>query len=251
MNPRRIVASRSTSSEKINGINVGLALAYESCMAFRILVVEDDTATRRGMAQLLTGAGYEVTETASMTDALTLLSTDTPDLVITDLRLAEFNGLYLAAVNPQRIPVIIVTGYADRGLEAEARELGADFMLKPVKPSQLLAVVERRLPVAETSDNFSLARRWPRRRPTSELSARVDDTFVRVLDVSYGGLRFMGKRDAAALAKQSFRITFPKAAISVPVRVVWQHDSESNRLCGAIVPEEWQLHWRQLVDSLS
>ena len=48
-------------------------------MAFRILVVEDDTATRRGMAQLLTGAGYEVTETASMTDALALLSTDTPD----------------------------------------------------------------------------------------------------------------------------------------------------------------------------
>ena len=89
-------------------------------MAFRILVVEDDNATRRGMAQLLTGAGYDVTETASMTEALSLLASDTPDLVITDLRLAEFNGLYLAAVNPQRIPVIIVTGYADRGLEAEA-----------------------------------------------------------------------------------------------------------------------------------
>ena len=162
-------------------------------MAFRILVVEDDAATRRGMAQLLTGAGYEVTETASMTEALNLLSSNTPDLVITDLRLAEFNGLYLAAVNPQRIPVIIVTGYADRGLEAEARELGADFLLKPVKPSQLLAVVERRLPVTENGESFSLARRWPRRRPTSELNARVDDTFVRILDVSYGGLRFLAQ----------------------------------------------------------
>jgi CheY-like chemotaxis protein len=220
-------------------------------MAFRILVVEDDTATRRGMAQLLTGAGYDVTETASMTDALNLLSSNTPDLVITDLRLAEFNGLYLAAVNPQRIPVIIVTGYADRGLEAEARELGADFLLKPVKPSQLLAVVERRLPATETGESFSLARRWPRRRPSGELNARVDDTFVRVLDVSYGGLRFIGKRDSSALSKQSFRITFPKAAISVPVRVVWQHDSESNRLCGATVPEEWQMHWRHLVDSVA
>jgi CheY-like chemotaxis protein len=222
-------------------------------MAFRILVVEDDAATRRGMAQLLSGAGYEVTETSSMTDALSLLSSNAPapDLVITDLRLAEFNGLYLAAVNPQRIPVIIVTGYADRGLEAEARELGADFLLKPVKPSHLLAVVERRLPVTENGESFSLARRWPRRRPTSELNARVDDTFVRILDVSYGGLRFLAKRDASALSKQSFRITFPKAAISVPVRVVWQQDSESNKLCGATIPDEWQLHWRHLVDSVA
>jgi DNA-binding response OmpR family regulator len=221
-------------------------------MAFRILVVEDDIATRRGLGALLTGAGYEVIETASMNEALTQLQSDTPDLVITDLRLAEFNGLYLAAVNPQRIPVIIVTGYADRGLEAEARELGADFLLKPVKPSQLLAVVERRLPVSPNAENFSLARRWPRRRPANELSARVDDTFVRILDVSYGGLRFVGKRDASALSKPSFRITFPKAAISVPVRVVWQHDdNESDRLCGATIPDEWQLHWRHLVDSVA
>ena len=200
-------------------------------MAFRILVVEDDNATRRGMAQLLTGAGYEVTETASMTEALSLLSSDTPDLVITDLRLAEFNGLYLAAVNPQRIPVIIVTGYADRGLEAEARELGADFLLKPVKPSQLLAVVERRLPVTDSRESFSLARRWPRRRPTSELSARVDDTFVRILDVSYGGLRFIAKRDLSALAKPSFRITFPKAAISVPCE--WFGSRTASRIVSA------------------
>jgi len=221
-------------------------------MAFRILVVEDDANARRGLGQLLTGAGYEVIETGSMSEALTQLQTNTPDLVITDLRLAEFNGLYLAAVNPQRIPVIVVTGYADRGLEAEARELGADFLLKPVKPSQLLAVVERRLPVAPHAENFSLARRWPRRRPTNELSARVDDTFVRILDVSYGGLRFVGKRDASALSKPSFRITFPKAAISVPVRVVWQHDdNESDRLCGATIPDEWQLHWRHLVDSVA
>jgi hypothetical protein len=61
----------------------------------------------------------------------------------------------------------------------------------------------------------------------------------------------MGKRDSSALSKNSFRITFPKAAISVPVRVVWQHDSESNRLCGATVPEEWLLHWRHLVDSVA
>ena len=203
------------------------------------------------MSQLLTGAGYDVLETGRMTEALSLLETETPDLVITDVRLAEFNGLYLAAVNPQRIPVIVVTGYADRGLEMEARELGADFLLKPVKPSQLLSVIERRLPAAQSGEYFSLARRWPRRRPTTELDARVEDTSVRVLDVSYGGLRFIGKRDAGALSKPSLSITFPKAAISVPVRVVWQQDSQANRLCGATVPDEWQMQWRNLVDSVA
>jgi CheY-like chemotaxis protein len=220
-------------------------------MAYRILVVEDDSATRRGMAQLLTGAGYDVAETASMTDAVRVLESETPDLVITDLRLAEFNGLYLAAVNPQRIPIIVVTGYADRSLEMEARGLGADFLLKPVKPSQLLAVVERRLPVSATEETFSVARRWPRRRLTHELCGRVEDAVVRIVDVSYGGLKFIGKSDSSALSQPSFRITFPKAAISVPVTVVWQRESDANRLCGATVADEWQPHWRHLVDSVA
>jgi CheY-like chemotaxis protein len=218
-------------------------------MAFRILVVEDDLNTRRGMTALLAGAGYEVVETDSMAEALDRVASDPPDLIITDLRLAEFNGLYLAAVNPLRIPIIVVTGYPDAGLEAEARELGAEFLLKPIRPSHLLAVVERRLPGDPTE--FALARRWPRRRPTNELSARVDDTLVRVLDVSYGGLRLVGGRDASVLTKPTFHITFPKSAISVPVRVVWQQDSEASRLCGATVPDEWQPHWRQLVDAVS
>jgi CheY-like chemotaxis protein len=220
-------------------------------MGFRILVVEDDRATRRGMVALLAAAGYDVVESNSMPDALERIEARPPDLVITDLRLAEFNGLYLAAVNPRRIPIVIVTGHFDRGLEAEAHELGAEFLIKPVRPSQLLAVVERRLPASQDAEQFSMARRWPRRRLRNELNARVDNAMVRVLDVSYGGLRLSGHRSAAALTRPSFRITFPTASISVPVNVVWQHDSDASRECGATVPDEWQPHWRQLVDAVS
>lgn len=220
-------------------------------MAFRILVVEDDPATRQGMVALLGGAGYDVVASGSMAEALERMAETPPDLIVTDLRLAEFNGLYLAAVNPQRIPVIIITGYFDRGLEAEARELGADFLIKPVRPSHLLSVIERRLPTRGDGQDFTLARRWPRRRPTSELRARVDDTLVQVVDVSYGGLCLSGHRNAAALDRPSFQITFPKSSISVPVRVVWHQNYDSNRLCGATVPDEWQPQWRQLVDAVS
>jgi hypothetical protein len=84
-----------------------------------------------------------------------------------------------------------------------------------------------------------------------DLPAQVDDTQVRVLDVSYGGMRLVGTRDANVLAKEAFCITFPTAALSVPVRVVWQSEGRTDRLCGATVPEEWQPPWRQLVDAVS
>ncbi|HET9359796.1 MAG TPA: response regulator [Vicinamibacterales bacterium] len=220
-------------------------------MPFRILLVEDDRASRQGLSALLSGAGYSVAETASMADALDIIQHDPPDLIITDIRLQEFNGLYLAAVNPLRIPVVIVTGYPDPGLEQEARNLGADFLLKPIRPSRLLTIVEQRLPLTTDGEGFALARRWPRRRPTMELPAQVDNTQVRVLDVSYGGMRLVGGRDANFLSKQAFSITFPTAALSVPVRVVWKSESHTDRLCGATVPEEWQPPWRQLVDAVS
>jgi CheY-like chemotaxis protein len=220
-------------------------------MPFRILLVEDDRASRQGLSALLSGAGYSVAETGSMTDALDIIQHDPPDLIITDVRLAEFNGLYLAAVNPLRIPVVIVTGYPDPGLEQEARNLGADFLLKPIRPSRLLTIIEQRLPLTSDGEGFAMARRWPRRRPTMDLPAQVDNTQVRVLDVSYGGMRLVGGRDANALSKEAFNITFPTAALSVPVRVVWQSESHTDRLCGATVLEEWQPPWRQLVDAVS
>jgi CheY-like chemotaxis protein len=220
-------------------------------MPFRILLVEDDRASRQGLAALLSGAGYSVAESVSMADALDIIEHDPPDLIITDIRLREFNGLYLAAVNPLRIPVVIVTGYPDPGLEQEARNLGADFLLKPIRPSRLLTIIEQRLPLTTGGEGFALARKWPRRRPTMDLPAQVDNTQVRVLDVSYGGMRLVGGRDANVLSEQAFSITFPTAALSVPVRVVWKSESPSDRLCGATVPEEWRPSWRQLVDAVS
>ena len=216
-------------------------------MPFRILLVEDDRASRQGLAALLSGAGYSVAETVSMADALDIIEHDPPDLIITDIRLREFNGLYLAAVNPLRIPVVIVTGYPDPGLEQEARNLGADFLLKPIRPSRLLTIVEQRLPLTTGSEGFALARKWPRRRPTMDLPAQVDNTQVRVLDVSYGGMRLVGGRDASVLSEQAFSITFPTAALSVPVRVVWKSESHSDRLCGATGPEEWRAAAGQVV----
>ena len=111
----------------------------------RILVVEDDYVTRAGVVELLAHAGYEVTAVASVPSALARLQAERPDLLISDIRVAGENGMQLVALYGRNVPAIVVTGFEDRGLEAEAREMGAEFLLKPVLPSTLMEVVGRKL----------------------------------------------------------------------------------------------------------
>ena len=111
----------------------------------RILVVEDDHFTRAGVVELLSHAGYEVTAVASVPSALARLRSHRPDLLISDIRVAGENGMQLVALYGREVPAIVVTGFEDRGLEAEAHEMGAEFLLKPVLPSTLLDAVTRKL----------------------------------------------------------------------------------------------------------
>ena len=110
-----------------------------------ILLVEDDDATRIGLSTLLQRAGYEVVASESVQEGRNLLKADSPDLLITDVRLGAFNGLQLLAMSPRPIPAIVTTGFPDPVLEAEARQLGAKFLLKPVEPGNLLALVAEML----------------------------------------------------------------------------------------------------------
>jgi DNA-binding NtrC family response regulator len=110
-----------------------------------VLIVDDDGATRRGLAQLLVQAGYEATAVGTFDEARRIIGTTPPDLLITDIRLDAYNGLQLILNSPRQIPTIVITGYADPVLEAEARRGGAAYLVKPVQPSDLLALVGEKL----------------------------------------------------------------------------------------------------------
>jgi DNA-binding NtrC family response regulator len=114
-----------------------------------VLIVDDDDTTLQAMACLLTAAGYETQTASNLRDALrTLRQTPPPDLLLADVRLGEFNGLQLLAGNP--IPSIIITGYPDPVLEADARRMGADFLIKPIVPPDFLELVARKLASTRT-----------------------------------------------------------------------------------------------------
>jgi DNA-binding NtrC family response regulator len=109
-----------------------------------ILIVDDDPSTLEGLVELLQRSGYRARGAASFGEGREALDHSTVDLLITDVRLGAANGLQLvlrAQMRQPPTPVIVMTGFADSVLEAEARRMGAVFLLKPVAADDLLALV--------------------------------------------------------------------------------------------------------------
>ena len=94
---------------------------------------------------LLQRAGYDVIATDSVPEGRRALEEGAPDLLIADVRLGEFNGLQLIAMSGRPIPAIVVTAFVDPALEADARRLGAHYLVKPITPGVLLSLVEELL----------------------------------------------------------------------------------------------------------
>src|SRR5688572_14751304 len=114
-------------------------------MAFRLLVVDDDPGVRRYLSTLLAAAGYEIVTAADIPSAMHVMAAKGADLLITDVRLDGYNGLHLVAMAPDPIPSVVLTAYDDAAVEAEARQLGAEFFLKPVDADVLLSAIARLL----------------------------------------------------------------------------------------------------------
>ena len=82
-------------------------------MTKHLLIVDDEDEVRELVGEALSVAGYRVTGVGTAAEALQLVKTDPPDLVITDLQLGETDGFYVIeqvkALNP-KIPVMMLTG---------------------------------------------------------------------------------------------------------------------------------------------
>ena len=115
----------------------------------RILLVDDEANLRRLVCLLLTEEGHSVGEAGSLADAKVSLDRDIPDLVITDQKLGDGEGLdVLECVHraDETIPVLMLSAYASVELAVQAMRLGAfDVISKPFDPDGLKAAVRRAL----------------------------------------------------------------------------------------------------------
>jgi DNA-binding response OmpR family regulator len=113
-----------------------------------ILIVDDDPATLTGLVALIEGAGHSALGASDYAEGRRLLTQIPVDLLIVDVRLGAYNGLQLVVL-AQSLPsppaAIVTSGFEDRVLEEEARQLNAPFFLKPVDPPQLLTRISELL----------------------------------------------------------------------------------------------------------
>jgi DNA-binding response OmpR family regulator len=118
-------------------------------MSNRILAVDDDALYLAGLGELLTVAGYEVRLANTFEAAKHALDAELPDLLLVDVRLGAYNGLQLVSrtsSGPNRIPAIVVSGFDDAVLRADAAAFGARYMLKPIAAPTLLGLLAEMLP---------------------------------------------------------------------------------------------------------
>jgi CheY-like chemotaxis protein len=117
-----------------------------------VLVVDDESAVRQAVDEVLTSRGYEVLLAASGPEALATLETITPDVVLLDVTMPGMDGVEvlrrIVARHPS-LPVIMVTGHVDIGRIATLLALGAvDYVPKPFDLTSLEQAVRRHVPGA-------------------------------------------------------------------------------------------------------
>ena len=109
----------------------------------KILIIEDDTSFAQMLQKFLTRKEYDVSLSATGVDGENQLKDNKFDLVVTDLRLPDYDGIKLVSLLNGKIPVIVMTGYAEVATAVKAIKKGAyDYISKPFTPDQILEVIE-------------------------------------------------------------------------------------------------------------
>jgi DNA-binding NtrC family response regulator len=111
----------------------------------RVLIVDDEPALLEALKVALERSTCAVTACRAFDEARQQLLAEEFDVLITDVRLGAFNGIQLAVVARDRNPrmkIVVFSGYDDPVLRAEASNLGAIYLVKPITAEQLLQFIE-------------------------------------------------------------------------------------------------------------
>ncbi len=119
--------------------------------ARRILVVDDSRVARELMKVYLIARDVELLEAADGFEAMDVVRSQRPDLVLADLRMPRLDGFGLCAALQAdaalaQLPVVILTSSCDLVTEARLRAAGArEVLRKPIQPRPLIQAIERHI----------------------------------------------------------------------------------------------------------
>ena len=125
-----------------------------------ILVVDDEAQITRVLKTTLSAQGYGIRTAADGVQALLEMKSWPPDLVITDLRMPNMDGLELCRQirSQSRIPIIVLSVKGEETIKVEALDAGADdYVTKPFSVNELLARVRAALRRTYTDEQSEIA----------------------------------------------------------------------------------------------
>src|SRR5688500_11929786 len=149
-------------------------------VAERVLIVEDDSATRSGLAELVQARGFQTDEAADGEEAMRKVTTFRPAIIVSDLVMPRMGGAdLLRALKDQLsdITMILLTaqGTVDSAVEA-IKEGAYDYLSKPVDPQRLKILLEKAVERQATLREVRTLRR----------QLRDHGSFGRIIDNSPG-----------------------------------------------------------------
>jgi len=153
-----------------------------------ILVVDDDPGFRRLLETILTREGYQVQSAASAEEALRLGAQRSFNLVVSDLKLPDGDGLDILrwwTENSPETPVIMITAFGTVANAVEAMKLGAaDYIGKPLSsPDELRLLVRRALDQRRLAGQYEVLREQQAGQFSCESMVASDPKMARVLEL--------------------------------------------------------------------
>ena len=113
----------------------------------KILVVDDDENMLNMLKNFFLINKYECETASNGLEALEIIKNDHIDIVITDMRMPEMDGIELLKVIRKKfedISAVIMTGFAEEYTQTEALNLGAEgYITKPFRNKELLLILDR------------------------------------------------------------------------------------------------------------
>lgn len=219
----------------------------------RILIVEDNATAAALTGEMLRLNGYAIDIVADAAAALEAVNSNPPDLILLDVLMPGRDGIDLCRELKEMpatrlIPVILITGMADRDLRLRAIEAGADdFLNKPFDPEELFARVGSLVKIKLYTDEmenietvlFSIALGVEARDPyteghcarlaefASDLGIRLGLSVEDVVALRRGGML----HDIGKLIVPDSILRKPSLLTSEEVRVVRQHPILGEQIC--------------------
>lgn len=117
----------------------------------KVLLVEDNYMNKVLVKEILTLNGYEVIEAQSGVEAIKILATSRPDIILMDLHLPEMDGFTATRIiksdeRNKEIPILALTASAMKGDEEKILSRGFDgYVAKPIEVKKLLEVISASL----------------------------------------------------------------------------------------------------------